>query len=356
MALPVKTQITFWSLGLALFVAFLMVFKTILAPFLCGMALAYFLDPVADRLERVGLNRIMAVICISVGALIFTIVVLLLVLPQVFEQFGALLIVLPDYAKDVWDFMIARFPGLLDNESALRTALDRFLVTLQGRASDIASAILASAVSVVDMMVFLIVTPVVAFYLLLDWDDIIAKIDTLLPRDHQNTIRLIMRDLDATMAGLVRGQLSVCAILGAFYAVSLALLGLQFGLIVGVIAGSLTFIPYVGALIGGGLAIGLALFQFWAQPEWILAVTFVFFIGQFLEGNIITPRLVGSSVGLHPVWLLFALSAFGSLMGFTGMLVAVPAAAAIGVLVRFALRHYSDSKLYVGRGGQDDAK
>ena len=196
--------------------------------------------------------------------------------------------------------------------------------------------------------------PVVAFYLLLDWDNMIARIDKLLPREHRDTIRQLGRDIDQVLAGFVRGQVLVCLILGTFYSVALMLAGLNFGLIVGAIAGLVTFIPYIGALTGGALAIGLALFQFWGDWFQIGIVAGIFALGQFLEGNIITPRLVGKSVGLHPVWLLFALSAFGTVFGFVGMLVAVPVAAALGVFARFGIAQYLDSRLYRGDAGGTD--
>ena len=154
--------------------------------------------------------------------------------------------------------------------------------------------------------------------------------------------------IDRVLSGFESGQVSVCVILGTFYSVALMMAGLNFGLVVGAIAGAVTFIPYVGAIIGGVLAIGLALFQFWGDWVSIGIVAGIFAIGQFLEGNIITPKLVGSSVGLHPLWLIFALSAFGTLFGFVGMIVAVPVSAVIGVLVRFALDHYLESTLYQG--------
>jgi predicted PurR-regulated permease PerM len=195
------------------------------------------------------------------------------------------------------------------------------------------------------------VVPVVAFYLLLDWDRMIGVIDAHLPRDHAPAIRQLAHEIDAVLAGFVRGQLSVCLILAVFYAAALMAAGLQFGLVVGVVTGLISFIPYVGAIIGGVLSIGLALFQFWDTPLWILVILAIFAAGQFIEGNILVPRLVGGSVGLHPVWLLFSLSVFGALFGFVGMMVAVPVAAAIGVLARFGLRAYREGLLYRGRSG-----
>jgi predicted PurR-regulated permease PerM len=179
----------------------------------------------------------------------------------------------------------------------------------------------------------------------------IARVDDLLPRDHAPTIRALARDSDATLSAFIRGQALVCLILGAWYALALMAVGLNFGLVVGAIAGALTFIPYVGALVGGVLAIGLALFQFWGDWIWVVVVWAIFQSGQFVEGNFLTPKLVGDRVGVHPVWLLFALSAFGALFGFVGVLVAVPVAAVIGVVVRFAIAKYKHSRLYQGRDG-----
>jgi predicted PurR-regulated permease PerM len=188
----------------------------------------------------------------------------------------------------------------------------------------------------------------------MDWDHMIARIDEHLPRDHAPVIRQLAREIDAVLAGFVRGQISVCLTMGVFYAVGLMLAGLQFGLIVGAIAGAITIIPYVGALIGGALAIGLALYQFWGEWLQIGIVAAIFGLGQFLEGNVITPRLVGKSVGLHPVWLMLALSIFGTIFGFVGLLIAVPLAAALGVLMRFALNQYRVSPLYQGAPRGDD--
>ena len=170
----------------------------------------------------------------------------------------------------------------------------------------------------------------------------------------QRAIRNLAREVDKVLAAFVRGQISVCVILGTFYSVALMFAGLQFGMVVGAIAGAITFIPYIGSLVGGALAVGLALFQFWGDWVSIGIVAGIFVAGQFIEGNILTPKLVGESVGLHPVWLLFALSAFGSIFGFVGMLVAVPVAAAIGVVARFGIGQYHGSVLYKGRGEDVD--
>jgi predicted PurR-regulated permease PerM len=207
---------------------------------------------------------------------------------------------------------------------------------------------LASAASLLNILLLFVIVPVVAVYLLLDWDRMVAQIDSLLPRDHAPVIRRLARDIDKTLASFIRGMGTVCLILGAYYAIALMLVGLQFGLVVGFIAGLVTFIPYLGAVLGGVLAIGLALFQFWGDWVSIGLVAAIFVLGQMLEGNFLTPKLVGNSVGLHPVWLILALSVFGSLFGFVGMLAAVPIAAALGVVARFATEQYRESVLYKG--------
>ncbi|MDP3522999.1 MAG: AI-2E family transporter, partial [Hoeflea sp.] len=199
-----------------------------------------------------------------------------------------------------------------------------------------------------DIAALFVVTPVVAFYLLLDWDKMIEKVDSWVPRDHVGTVRELARQIDQAIAGLVRGQGSVCLIMGVIYAVGLMIIGLNFGLLICLFAGVISFIPYVGSLVGLVLALIVAIVQFWPDYIMIGAVVGVFVVGQFFEGNILQPRMVGSSVGLHPVWLMFALFAFGALFGFVGMMIAVPAAASIGVLVRFAINRYLNSDLYSG--------
>jgi predicted PurR-regulated permease PerM len=216
-----------------------------------------------------------------------------------------------------------------------------------------AQSLWAGGQAIISVFALLVVTPVVAFYLLVDWDRMVTTVDSWLPVRHRDTIRRLAREIDVAIAGFVRGQAAVCLILGTFYALALTLLGLNFGALIGMTAGLISFIPYVGSLTGLVLSVGVALVQFW--PDWtmVLATLAVFVVGQFVEGNILSPKLVGSSVGLHPVWLMFALLAFGSLFGFVGLLLAVPLAAIAGVLARFALQRYLASPLYdSGKGAQ----
>lgn len=348
MALPVELQLRYWGIAAALFLALLWVLGDVLLPFLAGGALAYFLDPVADRLERAGLSRALSVAVITLATLLVLSVALLIVVPALLRQIAALIEAAPGLLRHLQEFLAARAPDLLDAESSIRQSLAGIGETIRGRGAELLNGLLGSALGVVNALVFLVVTPVVAVYLLLDWDRMVARLDMLLPREHAPVIRRLAREIDRVLAGFVRGQITVCALLAVYYAAGLGLLGLNYGLAVGVAAGVLSFIPYVGAITGGVLSIGLALFQFWGDPVWIGAVAAVFVLGQLLEGNLLVPRLVGGSVGLHPVWLLLALSVFGALFGFVGMLVAVPVAAALGVLLRFGVEQYLASKLYLG--------
>ena len=348
MALPVRDQMKYWGIATAVFAVVLWFLGDVLLPFVLGGAIAYFLDPVADRLEKMGFTRAIAVTIITLFALVLFIIMALLVVPSLVTQAIDLFNIAPTLFGNLRDFLIERFPELMDTESTLRQSLVAIGEKIQSYGGQLLETILSSAASIINIVMLFVIVPVVAVYMLLDWDNMVARIDDLLPRDHAPVVRKLAGDIDATLASFIRGMGTVCLILGTYYAAALMLVGLQFGLVVGFIAGLITFIPYVGALVGGALAIGLALFQFWGDWLSIAMVGGIFALGQVIEGNVLTPKLVGTSVGLHPVWLLLALSVFGSLFGFVGMLVAVPVAAALGVIARFATRQYLDSRLYRG--------
>jgi len=347
----VRRQAVFWTCTVIVFILFLVVFSPVLLPFVAGMALAYFLDPVADRMEKLGLSRLAATILILLIFLMILVVGLMIIIPILATQLVDFISKLPDYISQLQALManensqwLKRYIGI--DSSVIQENLSALLQQGAGFLSTLLQSLWNSGKSLIDIAGLFIVTPVVAFYMLLDWDRMVSRIDSWVPRRQLYTVRGIARDMDKAVAGFVRGQGTLCLILGTYYAIGLTLTGLNFGLLIGFFAGVISFIPYIGSFVGLALAIGVALVQFW--PDWIMivAVAGVFFLGQFVEGNILQPKLVGSSVGLHPVWLMFALFAFGSLFGFTGMLVAVPAAAAVGVLVRFALNRYLHSPMY----------
>lgn len=351
--MTLQKQITFWVISFLVLILVLWLLSPILLPFIAGLVLAYFLDPVADALERLGLPRVAATAVILLLSILLLVLIGLLIVPILGDQIVKFAGDLPSLMQS----LLARF-----NEVApqwVKDAIAKSGTDIQGSISDIAgkaagwtATLLASVwsggMALVNILSLLVVTPIVAFYLLADWDHLVAKVDGWLPRDHAGEIRTIFTDIDAALAGFIRGQGTVCLLLGLFYALALSIAGLKFGLVIGLGAGLLSFIPYVGALVGGLVAIGVGLVQFWPDFASILIVIGIFAAGQFIEGNFLSPKLVGSSIGLHPVWLMFALFAFGYVFGFVGLLLAVPLAAAAGVLVRFALNQYLASKLFRG--------
>ena len=351
MALPTGTQLIYWGIAGIAFLALLWLLGDALLPFLVGAALAYFLNPLVERLVQRGLSRPLATVTISLAMAGVVVAAGFLVIPAVVAQAAALINAAPEGLQAMHRFMEARFPGSVDVESEARRVMAGLGEAIQSRGMEVAEGLLGTARGVIGMILFLVITPVVAFYLLLDWPRLLKRTDELLPRDHAPAIRGLAADVDRAVAGFVRGQITVCLILAAYYSAALMAVGLQYGLVVGVVTGLISFIPYIGAIIGGALSIGLALYQFWDVPGLILLMIAIFALGQFLEGNVLVPKLVGGSVGLHPVWLLLALSAFGALFGFTGLLIAVPVAAALGVVVRFFTARYLDSALYRGQEG-----
>jgi predicted PurR-regulated permease PerM len=355
--MTLQRQVSFWLISFLAFVVALWLLSPILLPFIAGLVLAYFLDPVADALERMGLPRVAATLVILGLSILLLVLVLLLIVPILGDQ-------IVKFAGDLPTLMralLARF-----NEAApqwIKDAIAKSGTDVQGSVSDIAgkaagwtatlvASVWSGGLALVNIISLIVVTPIVAFYLLADWDKIVAKVDGWLPRDHADAIRTIAADMDAAMAGFIRGQGTVCLLLGVMYALALSIAGLKFGLVIGLAAGLLSFIPFVGALLGGIMAIGVGLVQFWPDYVSMLVIVGIFVVGQFIEGNFLSPKLVGGSIGLHPVWLMFALFAFGYIFGFVGLLLAVPMAAAAGVLVRFALAQYLASKLYRGIPGE----
>jgi predicted PurR-regulated permease PerM len=351
-----QKQVLIWAISLAVLVFFLWAFSSILLPFIAGLALAYFLDPVADWLQRLGISRLSAGVVIVLFSLLLLVVALIILGPLVTDQLVKLAGDLPGLVQSL-THRFDQFAPQWAKDMVSRSGADiqGSITQFAGKAADwllgVLKTVLSGGLALVNLVSLLVVTPIVAFYMLVDWDDMIATIDSWVPREHLETVRMLGREINGAMAGFIRGQGTVCLLLGAFYAVSLSFAGLNFGLAIGLLAGALTFIPYAGALIGGVLAIGLALVQFWPDYWSIGLVVGIFAVGQFLEGNFLSPKLVGKSVGLHPVWLMFALFAFGYVFGFVGLLLAVPMAAAAGVLVRFGLQQYLSSRLYLGSGG-----
>ncbi|HSV26081.1 MAG TPA: AI-2E family transporter [Xanthobacteraceae bacterium] len=342
----------FWSAALASFVVLIWLLHEILLPFVAGMVLGYLLDPLANRIERLGVGRLaaaMLIIGLSGFAIIF---LLILMAPILIGQLAAFVEQLPDY--------VSRLHALVTDPN--RPWLTRILGASLGE-QDLSDAtkqastgallflhsLMAGGHALVSAFWLLVITPVVAFYMVYDWQRIIATVDGWLPRTYADTIRTLAKEIDSAIAGFIRGQTGICLIIASLYAVGLTMLGLNYGLLIGAVAGFLSFIPYVGSLTGLLLAVGVALAQFWPDAISILSVIGVCIVCQFLEDYVLAPTLVGSIIGLHPLWLMFSLFAFAYLFGFVGLLLAVPLASAFAVLIRFALKQYLASSLYSGK-------
>ena len=342
----------FWVAGLAVFAYVVHLLSSILLPFVAGMLTAYFLDPVADRLEARKIPRGIATALILLAFFLCGAGVITLLFPMLQRQIVDLAILLPgmvDAARQSIEPILREFLAGLppDTMAEIKTSVGNIAGKVASWVTGMLASVWSGGVALFNMISLVVVTPVVAFYLLRDWDLITAKIDSWLPLGARPTIRDQLGEIDLTLAAFVRGQATVCLVLALVYGIGLSIVGLKSGLLVGLGAGLISFIPYLGAATGLTIGVGIALFQF-DDFITIATVAGIFLFGQTLESYVLTPRLVGDKVGLHPVWIIFALMAGGALFGFTGILLAVPVAAVIGVLSRLAIKRYLESPLYHG--------
>ena len=346
-------QVTFWVSALVVVIVAAWLMSSVVLPFVAGLALAYFLNPVTTRLENWGVNRLVASLATITFTLLIGILLMLLVVPIFGSQLAAFIERLPEYIGKLQNLMAGEDAAWLrnfvgDRMPAIRQGMNELVSQGATYMLTFIQSIWTGGQALISLFSLLVITPVVAFYILNDWNHMVDKVDGWLPVRNREVIRTLARRMDRAIAGFVRGQSLVCVILGTFYAVSLTMAGLNFGFVIGFVSGIITFIPYVGSLTGLVLAGGVAIVQFFPDYWMIGLIIGIFVFGQFVEGYILSPKLVGDSVGLHPVWLMFALLAFGYLLGFLGLLLAVPLAAAAGVLVRFAIDQYLQSPLYTG--------
>lgn len=357
-----------WALAIVAVALFLYLFSGVLMPFAAGIALGYLLDPVAEKLERLGLNRLGAALFILAVSIILIVLALVLIGPVLGHQLSGFVENLPRIVLRLQALVSDWSAKLLDTSwgSDLATRLglgsgnpgdiQKALADYAGEAAKwlggFARSLISGGAALVGILSLIVVTPVVAFYILVDWNRMIASMKSLVPPRYLPEVSAVAGDMDAALAGFLRGQSLVCLFLGLWYGLGLTLIGLNYGFLIGITAGFLSFIPYVGSLTALVVSAVVALVQGW--PDWTMLAKAlaVVIAGQFLEGNVLSPKLVGESVGLHPVWLMFALLASGSLFGFTGLIVAVPVAAALGVLLRFFFARYRESPFYLGEDSE----
>lgn len=355
-AMNLRNQVLIWIGFFTVLILSLWIFRGILLPFVVGAALAYLLNPLVNQLQRWHFSRIWATVVVLLSILAIIISLFFMLVPVIGQQIIELIQRAPTLFRDLQNLATQYSPEISawlgpERAAEVERAINEVARNLLGFIARLPGELVSIGMSGVSVVAFIVVAPVVAFYLLLDWEGMIRGIDNLLPRDHKAEIKGILGDIDSSMAGVIRGQGSVLLLDAAFYATALSLIGLNFGLAVGIIGGLLSFIPFVGAFVGLGLAVGIALVQFWPNL-WMVALVFgVFMFWQFVEGNVLYPKLVGSSININPVWMMFALLALGALFGFTGLLLAVPMAAIASVLVRYGVRKYKESTLYLGTNG-----
>ncbi len=342
----------FWLCVFAFFCASVYILRSVLLPFVAGIVIGYLLDPFATKVQKMGVkNRTWATIIVMLLVFIVILPVLIFLIGMIDEQLGRFISALPQYANNlsvriepvVLDLQ-DKFPSLQADK--IREFIHGNLANSMKLVGKLLHKLISGGFALVNLLSLLLITPIVAFYMLRDWHSFLANVDELLPKKYKDTIRCLAKRIDNILASFIRGQLSVCVLLGTFYATGLYIVGLELGVLVGFLAGLISFIPYVGSIVGFVISIALALAQFGTWGA-IVQVIIVFMLGQFIEGNFLTPKLVGDSVGLHPVWIMFALLSGGVLLGFLGLMIAVPVAAIIGVLLRHSIECYKQSSLYL---------
>jgi predicted PurR-regulated permease PerM len=330
----------------------LQLFASVLLPFVAAAGIAYVLDPPTRRLTGFGMRRSGAALLMVLALIAAVLLFALLLYPLILAQIGILFSRVPQYAQLVQGWANQQIAHLQDSfgsdmvNDKLRDLVSSQAGSMLSFVAGALSRLVGGGFALFNVLTLIVVTPVVAFYLLRDWPRLVAMIDSWLPRRYADVIRAQVREVDRILSAWVRGQALCCLLLAAYYIVALSLAGLDLGLLVGLAAGLLSFIPYVGSMTGGVTAIGLALAQF---PSWhrVIVIAIVLVVGQLLEGYVIYPRFLGDRVELSAVWVIFALFAGGAAFGFLGVMLAVPVAATIGVLCRFWLRRYLSSPLYL---------
>ncbi|MGN0914068.1 MAG: AI-2E family transporter [Alphaproteobacteria bacterium] len=341
----------FWLTLFVLFCASVYILRSVLLPFVAGIIIGYLLDPLTSKFTKLGLNRTLATFLVLFLVIITLVPALIILFGVIDEQLGRFIAVVPQYIgsliQKIEPLIIElqdRFPNLEPDK--IKDYLRNNATNGLKLVGSVFRSVITGGFAFFNLLSLLLITPVVTFYMLRDWDKFIAKVDSLLPRSSKASIRQQAREIDRTLSGFIRGQFSVCVLLGTYYSLGLYFVGLELGVLVGFIAGLISFIPYVGSIVGFVVSLGIAFAQFDSLMP-IIQVVIVFITGQFLEGNFLTPKLVGENVGLHPVWVMFALLAGGVLLGFLGLMIAVPVAAIIGVLIRHAIENYKKSSLYL---------
>ncbi len=354
MVQTLKKQAFFWAGAFIVFVLLVTLFRSVLLPFVLGGAVAYLLNPLVQKLGKAGFSRRIAALLILASFLAFVLVLCLAALPTILDEIHDLSENIPIYIEDfrkALDPYLEHFRHLLGRTNL--NSVNEVASQHAGTALEISGKVLlglyAGGQVLIHIVTVLVVMPIVAYFMMKEWPRITAWVTGLLPRQHKETIMGLFRDIDRRLSGFVRGQLSAMLILGIGYAIALTMVGLKYGFLIGLGSGLLSIIPLVGSSVGLVVGVTVAFFQTGGDWSFVALIGGIFIIGQLIEGNLLTPLMVGESTGLHPLWIFFALMAGGSLFGILGMLLAVPVTVVISVLSSFVIRQYKASSYYTGQ-------
>ena len=332
-----------WLIAIAVTGWLLYLLAPVLTPFVAAALLAYVGDPLADRLEKLKLPRTLAVAAVFLITFVVLALLILMVGPLIKTQVSALFDALPEIARQVEQVWLPTFRGWLQVDAGEDVGIAAFLANYSELFGSWSGKVLMSVGksggALVAAVLSLFLVPILTFYLLRDWDYILLHVGAVVPESQRETVFQLARETDEVLGAFLRGQLLVMAALAMIYSLGLSLVGLKFAIAIGVVAGLVSFVPYLGFVFGialAGMTVALE-----PNPLWsLVGVVITFTLAQLIEGSILTPKLVGDRIGLHPVIVIFAVVAGGQLFGFFGILLALPAAAVLSVLVRFAYQRY----------------
>ncbi len=352
--MTLQSNLIFWTLTTALFISFITLFQSVLLPFVLGMVIAYLLDPLVEKMVKAKMARGVAALIIVASFYIVMLGLIAVISPILYSEATDFATELPQYLNSLRE-LVAPYTQKLEGVIGAQE-----LSNHAGKASEIGGSIAAylaaGGIAVLDIISLAVITPIVAYFMMKEWGAIINWFEELLPKHMKTTIKDLLSQINTKLAGFIRGQVSVAVILGGLYAIALTLAGLKYGFLIGLVAGLLSIIPMLGSILGLVIAVVVAGFQSGGDISFIGLIAAIFIAGQVIEGNFLTPRLVGGAVGLHPLWIFFALMAGGSLFGILGMLIAVPVAAIVSVLASFGIKSYKAGSYYKATAKPKKAK
>lgn len=345
-------QALFWIAAIIGLTGLVWLFKSVLLPFVLGGAIAYLLNPIVNKLVRKGVSRQWVVLGILGTFFLVVGIVVAIIAPILVREAAGFIESLPEYGQKIWAIAEPQVIwaqeklGYTITQDQLQTAVQENIGKALQVGKGVIGGITSGGIAIVDFFTTLLLTPVAAYFLMKEWPKVTSFVQDLLPRTHAREIKRLALAIDQKISGFVRGQITVCMMLGLAYAVALTFAGLKYGFFIGLGTGVLSIIPFVGSTVGLVTSLVVAFLQTGGDWMFVGIIAAIFFIGQFVEGNFITPKLMGDSVGLHPLWIIFALMAGGALLGILGMFLAIPVAASVGVLAGFLIERYKASPYY----------